>query len=421
MTRPRAFLFLLLFFALPLRAQPDSSGAALLKRGVECFTNGSSDSAAQLCRRAIAADSTLVGAYDLLGRIASEGGDCGEAERLFLLALRRDSTRAELLIHAAQSACSCGFLSKGETRYRKVLSLAPGETKWIAGLAQVQMQQGEYDSAITRLTGGAERDSLSLPLHFMLGSCYTAKKKYGLAIAEFRKTLEINASYFPALKELAACYLQIDSFWNAAAEYQTAVRMQPDDAGLRVSLANCYLKVKQYRQALDLLGPLEGSAYSATVYGQEGLCYYFLAKYDTAVIKFRAGLGADSTQPATAFNLGLALMSLGKYRAAIGEFERAIRLGRTDLAAGSYDRIGSAWYALKRTQPALRAYRRAIEEKPLMPIAYYNLGVLYENSFKDVGNAVSCYRKVVALTSPSDDPNALRGKAIERLKLLQKK
>ncbi len=411
----------LLGSTLHARAVPDSSAAILLKEGTECFYRGKLDSAMVALGLALAKDSALLPAYDMLGRCLAEKGDCQDADRVFTSGLVRDSNNAELLSHAGQAAFDCGSLLRSEFYYRRAMLLVPGESRLVGRLAQVFIQESNYDSAIASLQSGLVADSNSLTLHYLLGYCQYAKKKYDLAIEELKKAVDINRAYFPAVRDLASSYFLADSIWYALAEYQYALSLQPQNLSLQMSLANCYFKSGQYRKALDLMATLEGTTYGGGVRIQEGLCYYYMAEFDSAADKFRAALKTDSTEPATWFDLGLALMSMKKYRPAIASFKRAILLGKTELSASAYDRIGFAYYSLRQKDAALRAYRQAVDEKPLLPKSYYNLGVLYENSFKDVQNARACYQKVVALSPPSDDPNSLYRKAKQRLMFLRAK
>ncbi len=399
----------------------DSSGSAFFKEGTDYFYRGKLDSAVLSLNRALARDSALVPAYDVLGRCLAERGDCQEADRVFTLGLGRDSNNVEILSHAGQSAFDCGSLLKSELYYRKAILLAPGHSRFIARLAQVFIQESTYDSAIAILQNGLVADSNSLTLHYLLGYCQYAKKKYNLAIEELGKAVAINRAYFPAVRDLASSYYLADSIWYALAEYEYAVSLQPGNPGLQMSLANCYFKSGQYRKALDLMVSLEGTAFGQSVRVQEGLCYYYMAEYDSAADRFRAALRSDSTEPATWFDLGLALTSLKQYRPAIASFKRAVLLGKTELTASAYDRIGFGYYNLRQKDAALRAYRQAVDEKPLLPKSHYNLGVLYENSFSDVRSATACYKKVVALSPPSDDPNSLYYKAKRRLAILRSK
>ncbi len=402
-----------------LQSQTDSSIVEFLDRGYKSYYEEDYNSAANFLGLALRKDSSVLKAYDFLGLSMAELGDCPEADRVFSLGLARDSNNLSLLSHAAQASFQCGFLGKSKTYYTRIVNSNLHQTRSIITLAQIFLQEANYDSAIIVLERGLSIDSNSLQLHYLLGSSYLAKKKNVLAIIELEKTKSYNPAYFPVIRDLALAYLQADSLLLATLEFQFALSIQPDNSSLKMNLANCFFKRKSYDKALTLYSSLEKDPYIPSIYVQEGLSYFFLSKYDSAVIKFRRALTVDSTLQAASFNLGLSYMELKKYHDAVRAFKQAIRFSKSDMIANAYDRIGASYYEMRSFEKSLKAYKLAIDENPRLPRTYFNLGVLYENSLKDYSKALESYLKVISLSERSDDPKSLFRKAKQRVRFLQ--
>ncbi len=93
-------------------------------------------------------------------------------------------------------------------------------------------------------------------------------------------------------------------------------------------------------------------------------------------------------------NLGLALHALGKFDAAIENFNHAISLEPGD--AISHHSLGLSLQAQTKLDAAIESYRKALMLKPDYVEAHLNLG----NALKDAGNkdeAASCYRHALSL------------------------
>ena len=420
-----AFLLLcatfILFCVTSSSGQTDSSTDRLLEKGYKEYLRGNAASAAHLMNLALLQDSSLVPAYDCLARCCAELDLYEEAERIFSLGFKRDSTDVGLLDHSAKVESDWGLLTKSEAMYRRLIRLDSTHITWSIDLSQVLIQESKFKDARRVLLTALKADSNSLKLHYLLGSCYLTDKEYPSATKELEKALNIDPGYFPAIRDLAISYLQQDSLWYALHEFQQASSLQPENLNIRMNLANCYFKTKQYRTALTTLGPLEQSSYAPEAYLQEGLCYYYMAVYDSAAERIKSALKCDSTDAITHFDLGLVYMELKKYQMAIRAFNRAILLGKRELTASAYDIMGTAYSAMKSPLRAVRAYKLAIDEKPKLPRSYFNLGVLYENSFKETAKARSYYLRVLELSDRSKDKNSFYQKAAARLKLLHAK
>lgn len=404
-----------------LWCQADSLAKKALDRGSRYFFRGNYDSAAHYLNLALSGDSSTLEAYDYLAQCHSELGNCQDAFETFRLGLKRDSNNTSLLTHAAQITFQCGALSASESYYRRLVTLHPRQVKSIVGISQIFIQQTSYDSAITYLQNGLTADSTSLQLHYLLGYCYFVKKKDEPAIRELATAVDKNPAYFPAVRDLAFAYLQADSLVYATRGFQLAQSIQPENLNIRMNLGNCYFRMKEYEKALPVYAGLEGTAYMGNTCVQEGLCYYYLGKYDSAIVKFLTASRIDSMAPGTYFNLGLSYMELRKYKMAINAFKRAVRYSKSELTTNSLDRMGAVYYELKAKEKALRSYKMALDHDPRVARVHFDMGVLYENLYRDTQKAIDCYQHVLALAERSKDPGSLYQKARLRLKFLRGK
>lgn len=67
---------------------------------------------------------------------------------------------------------------------------------------------------------------------------------------------------------------------------------------------------------------------------------------------------------------------------------------------------------------AIKEYEKAISIDPANALAYYNLGILYENYSKEMKKAMECYKKYLQLQPKSEDMDIIKG-WIERIEAQQ--
>jgi tetratricopeptide (TPR) repeat protein len=79
-------------------------------------------------------------------------------------------------------------------------------------------------SRIGQLQARVEADGMDQLAHFGLGGVYLAAGKYMMAVAEYRRAIEINPEYAAAWKGLGEAYHLMDIDKEAAAAWRNGVQ-----------------------------------------------------------------------------------------------------------------------------------------------------------------------------------------------------
>jgi tetratricopeptide (TPR) repeat protein len=364
-------------------------------------------------------DTSTARLYDMMGQCMAEVGYCGQAGTFFKKGLRIDSSNVALLTHAAQSAVNCGYAGEARGYYLALSRLRPGDVKTQIALARLAIQESDYEGALGSLAAALDADSTSLAALYLTGSSLAALKRSDQAIEALKLALLRQPGYIPAIRDLAWLYYQAELYGESTIMYQQGLDLQPSSTVFRIGLANSLFKRTKYRDAIPLYRAAEEGPFLETSVYQQGLCYFYLGSYDTAKVLLGRAIAIDTTNVGAHYNLGLALMNLADYGAAVRSFGNAIRRSRSDIITSSYDRIGVANYELGLRGAAVKAFRKAIDENPRNARAWYDLGVLFENLSNDRAQAMECYRKVVSIEQPSDEEGSLYFRARERIRILR--
>ena len=103
---------------------------------------------------------------------------------------------------------------------------------------------------------------------------------------------------------------------------------------------------------------------------------------------------ADSKDPELLNAYGIALADLGNMREAVQQFEKALRIDRTNAAA--YQNLGVVALRVNDIPRAKDFLGRALRLNPKMPLALNSIGVVYARE-NDFGRAVDAWQKAVEL------------------------
>jgi Tfp pilus assembly protein PilF len=96
-------------------------------------------------------------------------------------------------------------------------------------LALAYFGKGDFEKALTLLRPVIAANPRSPVARLNLGRVYFANDKTGLAIEEFKKSIELSANYANAHYHLALAYLKCQNSAAAKAEFKEVIRINPDD------------------------------------------------------------------------------------------------------------------------------------------------------------------------------------------------
>ena len=105
-------------------------------------------------------------------------------------------------------------------------------------------------------------------------------------------------------------------------------------------------------------------------------------------------LADDPNNPALLNEMGNILVQYGRLRAAIAQYERAVKF-QPDLAL-VWNNLGVAYTAAGKYSSGEHAYRKALKLSPAYAMAYYNLGVNFDLRDK-YDMAIAYYQRAIEL------------------------
>ena len=161
---------------------------------------------------------------------ASPADSYPRAEAFAKKALALDDTSAEALVGLASVKARYQFDVTGALQdYERAIELDPNDATahhWIAGDCFGAM--GQHEREIDEMRRALELDPLSLIINSNLGVAYVRAGRLAEAVTQFRKTIEMDGSFYPAHREYALALELQGKIPEAILHYEKAAALTDD-------------------------------------------------------------------------------------------------------------------------------------------------------------------------------------------------
>ena len=207
--------------------------------------------------------------------------------------------------------------------YTKALSADPDRNSVRLKLAQMMLQQGMIDPAITQFQELVKRDTKSAPAYQGLGQAYVQQGKLKEAETALMKSIALDATSWNAYNLLGLVYDQQQRHSDAIIAYKGALALRPREPNVLNNLGLAYALSGDHETAIRYFEQaLAAGSNSPKLHNNLGVAYVHRNRYADALESFKQAMD----EPRAYNNLGATLLGMGKAKAAATCFEKAIEL-----------------------------------------------------------------------------------------------
>ncbi|MDH4234168.1 MAG: tetratricopeptide repeat protein, partial [Gallionella sp.] len=382
--------------ASPLSA-PDNEIAAIsvAESGPEPLVSSGADSEQQLASallaqgkwpeaerlyRNILARSHSSRALNDLGVLYLKKGDVRRALDYFNQAINTTPVDTSALFNRALALSRSGRSLEALEAYRTLLARQPGHFEGQYNLAIQLIKQGDKTAGAAALEAAARLASGERKVRalYSLGLARRDLNQLAEAASAFEAAIRLKPAS-PQLR-VALATLEPDSpegKARALAQYRKILELEPNYAPALVNMASILNAQHKRRDAERALRQaIQFDPEYARAHSALGLLLLADNRWQEARAEFDWLLQRDPARADAYFNLGRVAYGEKNYDKAITEYQRALK-----TAAGSYPEaqlnLGLTYSAKNEYATALVAYEAALKSRRQYPEAWYNKGIVY--------------------------------------------
>jgi tetratricopeptide (TPR) repeat protein/TolB-like protein len=250
---------------------------------------------------------------------------------------------------------------------RSALALDPTYANAYAVLGKAYLRSYQQVNRSAEWVNQAQQDCLkSLAVgetadgRICLGGVYNETGRYDLAVQEFQRAVQIDASNEDGLRGAADAYVKLGNPAAAEAAYQKAISLRPNYWG---------------------------------VYSWLGKFYYDQARYPEAITQFKKVIELAPSNYRGYSNLGAMYVAQGHYMESLAPLNRSIEI-RPNLEA--FNNLGNAYFELRRFSDAASAFQHGLNLDDSDWLLWGNLGDSLFWSGVQKSKAIAAYENAIA-------------------------
>lgn len=224
--------------------------------------------------------------------------------------------------------------------------------------AEQFLNEGNQDAALRAFARVIEENPRILRAHLGVGDIYFERGEYGFAEQAFREAREVDPRSFDAAYFHGLTLQLLNRIGEAIRAYRKALTLRPNSHEANLNLATAYLQLDQPAEALPFA---EASARLLPEHGPTrvnlGTIYSALGRDTDAVDEYQAALELMEPSPEIILNLVDSLRKTRRYPEMVNSLAALIRM---EPSPAAYERLGYAYFQLRRFPDSEQAYRDAL-------------------------------------------------------------
>lgn len=234
-----------------------------------------------------------------------------------------------------------------------------------------------------------------------IGEFYKKTNQWELALAHFKRALEINSMDLSASINLGLTYLILKDLDRAMEYFEMIYELIPRNPAVRCVLGYINFIQGREREGTRIIRELVKD-YPADSFFNYFLCEIYIKwqEHKLAIEQMDCVLKLNGPSPEAHFTLGRIYKEKREFDLAIKHLQEAISLKPDMIIA--YNALGYIHLALGDLEPASLYFTRVLELNPACDSAYNNLGLVYLEK-KEYDSAITYFKKALKYSPHNDE------------------
>lgn len=224
-----------------------------------------------------------------------------------------------------------GWLDEAASEFKKAIKLDPISAHAHDNLATILAEQGHYVEALNGFLEALRVEPESPTVHHYLAS-FLAAHGQDLAIAEYRKAIELEFDFPDAHLNLALALAEQGHLEEAVLELETAHSQAPEDEMILHELASCLIDLERYPEAIGhLKRVIKAHSDHVEAYVDLGIAYTAQGFFAEAEGVFDKALQIDAQDFSARYHLAGLFATWERHGDALAQLETAAKQDKEKL------------------------------------------------------------------------------------------
>jgi Flp pilus assembly protein TadD len=322
------------------------------------------------------ADPASVEALRLLGLLAHQAGNWGQAIACYREALRLRPGLAEVHNSLGAALAATGLFPDALSSFQEAVKLEPSYAEAHDNLGTALRLVGRLRDAEISYRKALELRSNFPQAHLHLGVVLALQGQLADAVTSFQTALRHRPDYVDGYMKLGDILKQLGRLEEAESAYRPALQLRPNLVEAHSSLGAVLTDRGQLMAAQESLHTaLRLRPGFAQAHHYLGYLYQRMGQADEAEASYREALRLGPAAPQFFNNLGSLLLERGRLEEATACFQEALRLDPS--FAGALSNVGVALQADGQFAEAEASFEQALRVDPAFAEARHNRSMLW--------------------------------------------
>ena len=238
----------------------------------------------------------------------------------------------------------------------------------------LQLKVSELQT-ISSLTADTQKNKRSAAERFYSqGVAQLSRDDYARALQFFERATELDSNYPEAWYQAGFCYGVLGRHQDALKASRQAAKLRPEWAEAHVNIGASSYALAQYKEAADAYRLALRIEDTADTQYALGLTLSRLNRTDEEILAYRRAITMKPDHANALDRLGAAYFKLKRYGESAAAYEQ-LKTYKPD--AKTYNSLGESYLELNKPDDSLQAFNSALGYDPEFDKARYNLGRTY--------------------------------------------
>jgi tetratricopeptide (TPR) repeat protein len=378
--------------------QPSATNLATLARAQARAQQGAE--AVASAEKAVQAGGNSAAVHAAHAEALRAAGRASDAEAAARKGLALDPASSAAGVQLAWALLAQGKAAEAETVARKAseTDARSGEAFAVLGSAVIAGDAKKWGDAIAQAQQGAFLNPRNPVVQVEVGRIFEAGGNLDQAVASYRKALDADPTYVPALLGLVEAQVRSGKTDDALASVQNLVRQSPQSANAQLLLGRLLLRKGDWAGAVGALEKAAaGLPRNAEAHARLGYAYQFTRRAPEALTAYRKAVELDPKNLDYRTTYGIILGINKDYAGGVAELKKVIETPGYK-SPDAYLNLGWLYRNMepRRAEESVAAYKKALELDPTNEQAA--LGMAWAYSYqKRYDDSIAAFNKAMEL------------------------